>query len=69
MVTMDTVDEDIFHMQERKTQMNAAILENGGTLSTAAEKKRESEEIKSMLQNQLNRYLSDRNKQIINLEP
>jgi hypothetical protein len=63
MVTMDTVDEDIFHMQERKTQMNAAILENGGSLNASTEKKRETEEIKSMLQNQLDRYLSDRNKQ------
>lgn len=56
MVTTDTVDDDIFKMQERKTKMNAAILERGGSI--AAEKNRDNEEIKSMLQNQLDRYLS-----------
>ena len=50
MVTMDTVDDDIYEMQQRKTKMNAAILETGDF-------KVENEEIKSMLQNQLDRFL------------
>jgi SNF2 family DNA or RNA helicase len=59
MVTTETVDDDIYSMQQRKTSMNAAILEKGGSsLDSAAEKKKDQEEIKSMLQNQLDRYLS-----------
>lgn len=58
MVTTETVDDDIYTMQQRKTQMNAAILEKGGSIESAAEKKKDQEAIKSMLQNQLDRYLS-----------
>lgn len=59
MVTMDTVDDDIYEMQQRKTKMNAAILEKGGT-TPQDEKKKDNAEIKSMLQNQLDRYLSNK---------
>jgi len=58
MVTKDTVDDDIYEMQQRKTKMNAAILEQGGSIEAADEKKRDNEEIKNMLQHQLDRYLS-----------
>ncbi|GFH51369.1 SWI/SNF-related matrix-associated actin-dependent regulator of chromatin subfamily A containing DEAD/H box 1 [Chaetoceros tenuissimus] len=46
MVTENTVDADIYQMQERKAQMNAAILQ---TKSSAAKKKAEMDEMKSML--------------------
>jgi hypothetical protein len=61
MVTMHTVDDDIYKMQQRKTKMNAAILEKGGSIESSEEKKRDNAEIKSMLQNQLDRYLSNKN--------
>jgi SWI/SNF-related matrix-associated actin-dependent regulator of chromatin subfamily A containing DEAD/H box 1 len=32
LVTKDTVDSDIYKMQEKKTKMNAAIMESNGTL-------------------------------------
>lgn len=46
MVTENTVDADIYQMQERKAQMNAAILQ---TKSSAAKKKAEKDEMKSIL--------------------
>lgn len=46
MVTENTVDADIYQMQERKAQMNAAILQ---TKSSAAKKKAEMDEMKSIL--------------------
>jgi SWI/SNF-related matrix-associated actin-dependent regulator of chromatin subfamily A containing DEAD/H box 1 len=39
MVTKDTVDEDIYQMQERKAKMNAAILENSWKKDEVNEKK------------------------------
>jgi len=40
LVTEDTVDEDIYAMQQRKTKMNAAIMEsnNGGKFDSSSEK-------------------------------
>jgi len=38
MVTKDTVDEDIYAMQQRKSEMNAAIMENRKNFKSAAEK-------------------------------
>jgi SWI/SNF-related matrix-associated actin-dependent regulator 1 of chromatin subfamily A len=61
MVTKDTVDDDIYEMQQRKTKMNAAILEKGGSIDAAKEKNWDNAEIKSILQNQLERYLSKQN--------
>jgi hypothetical protein len=48
MVTKDTVDADIFDMQERKSKMNAAIMESG------AEAKKER---KDMLKKSMERFL------------
>mmetsp|Transcript_30421 Transcript_30421/g.34677 ORF Transcript_30421/g.34677 Transcript_30421/m.34677 type:complete len:1240 (-) Transcript_30421:270-3989(-) len=58
MVTNDTVDEAIYEMQQRKTEMNAAILEKGGSIDAMKDKKKKNQEIKSMLQCQFDRYLS-----------
>ena len=49
LVTKETVDADIYEMQERKSKMNAAIMES----STEAKKER-----KVMLQAVVNRFLS-----------
>ena len=49
LVCKDTVDADIYEMQERKSKMNAAIMES----STEAKKER-----KDMLQTAVNRFLS-----------
>jgi SWI/SNF-related matrix-associated actin-dependent regulator 1 of chromatin subfamily A len=54
MVTEDTVDADIYKMQERKAEMNAAILET--KTSGAKQKKEESKEMNSMLKNAVTRY-------------
>lgn len=48
LVTKETVDADIYDMQERKSKMNAAILESN------AEKK----ERREMLQSAMNRFLA-----------
>jgi hypothetical protein len=53
MVTKDTVDSDIYNMQERKSKMNAAIMD-----STNAEKK----EKKELLKIALNRFLGSAKK-------
>lgn len=45
MVTENTVDADIYQMQERKAQMNAAILQT----KSSAKKKAEMDEMKSIL--------------------
>mmetsp|Transcript_4548 Transcript_4548/g.6555 ORF Transcript_4548/g.6555 Transcript_4548/m.6555 type:complete len:808 (+) Transcript_4548:927-3350(+) len=50
MVTRETVDADIYMMQERKSKMNAAIMESGSS-STSARDKRE------VMQSALNRVL------------
>jgi hypothetical protein len=49
LVSKDTVDADIFEMQERKSKMNAAIMES----STENKKER-----KVMLEAAVNRFLS-----------
>jgi SWI/SNF-related matrix-associated actin-dependent regulator 1 of chromatin subfamily A len=54
MVTEDTVDADIYKMQERKAEMNAAILETKS--SGAKQKKEETKEMNSMLKNAVTRY-------------
>lgn len=53
MVTENTVDADIYKMQERKAEMNAAILE---TKSNAKQKKADTKEMNSMLKNAVSRY-------------
>lgn len=63
MIIGDTVDSDIYAMQERKAQMNAAIFENEAdsnnakSKSKATEKKEEKEAITSFLQNAMDRYM------------
>jgi len=54
MVTENTVDADIYKMQERKAEMNAAILET--KTSGAKQKKEETKEMNSMLKNAVTRY-------------
>jgi SWI/SNF-related matrix-associated actin-dependent regulator 1 of chromatin subfamily A len=53
MITKGTVDEDIYHMQERKTSMNAAILESSKKNSS----KSEDDDMKNVLKAAVNRYL------------
>ena len=50
MVTKDTVDQDIYDMQQRKEKMNAAIMESGSSDDMKEEKKQ-------VLQTALNRFL------------
>lgn len=60
-MTEGTVDEAIYNMQERKAQMNAAILDNDYAVkpkSKVTEKREEKEEINSMLQNAMEKFLS-----------
>lgn len=56
LVTEDTVDADIYEMQERKAKMNAAILDSGAPRKS--NKRGEEEEVKRMLQKTVDRYLS-----------
>jgi hypothetical protein len=53
MVTEYTVDADIYKMQERKSEMNAAILE---TKSSAKQKREDTKEMNSILKNAVTRY-------------
>ena len=55
MVTKDTVDSDIYEMQERKAKVNAAILDRAG--SAAPTKKQQDDEVKKVLQKTVDRYL------------
>ena len=59
MIVEDTVDADIYAIQERKAQMNAAIFESEGTTSKskASEKKEEKEAINSILQTAMDRFM------------
>lgn len=54
MVTKATVDEDIYQMQERKTSMNAAILER----SKSNASKSEDDDMRNILKAAVNRYLN-----------
>jgi SWI/SNF-related matrix-associated actin-dependent regulator 1 of chromatin subfamily A len=54
MITEDTVDSDIYKMQERKSQMNEAILDSN---SKARKKKnQDSEEMNNILDLAVSRY-------------
>jgi hypothetical protein len=55
MVAKDTVDADIFEMQERKSKMNAAIMESNGVSSSNTDEKKERKEIMKTV---VNRFLS-----------
>jgi hypothetical protein len=55
MVAKDTVDADIFEMQERKSKMNAAIMESNGVSSSTTDEKKERKEIMKTV---VNRFLS-----------
>lgn len=66
-MTENTVDADIYKMQERKAKMNAAILENGSTSNgqkvevsngKKISTKEESKEISNMVQSAIDRLLS-----------
>jgi hypothetical protein len=39
LVSLETVDEDIFKMQEKKVKMNAAIMESSNAATESQEKK------------------------------
>ena len=54
MVTENTVDSDIYKMQERKAEMNAAILET--KKPNAAKKKENAKEINGILELAVSRY-------------
>ena len=51
MVSKDTVDEDIFMMQQRKAKMNAAIM------GSEAYKKPSANDTKQVLETAVNRFL------------
>jgi hypothetical protein len=66
MVTQGTVDEDIYQMQQRKAQMNAAILETGSedgfsssSSNTGATNKKSGDrkEITNMVQSAVDRFI------------
>jgi len=54
MITKGTVDEDIYHMQERKTSLNTAILESSKKNGPS---KAEDEDLKNLLRAAVNRFL------------
>jgi uncharacterized membrane protein YcaP (DUF421 family) len=68
MVTKNTVDSDIYEMQERKAKMNKAILEKNGeiipssskskTSSSTFKKKEEEQQMTSILDKTLSRFQS-----------
>lgn len=53
-VSKDTVDADIFEMQERKAKMNAAIMESSTNKSMEVGK----QERKAILQSVMQKFLS-----------
>ena len=53
LVAKDTVDADIYEMQERKAKMNAAIMESNDNSSSNSKKER-----KVMLEAVVNRFLT-----------
>ncbi len=52
MVTENTVDADIYKMQQRKAKMNEAIMES----KTVKDRKREAEEVQAILKMAVSRY-------------
>lgn len=56
LVAKDTVDEDIFNMQEKKAMMNAAIM---GSSNSAADKKAK----KDITEAALKRFMKSANKE------
>ncbi len=54
MITKETVDADIYSMQERKAEMNAAILET--KQSSSAAKKKEKEDMNVIFEMAVSRY-------------
>jgi len=64
MVTQDTVDDDIYQMQQRKAKMNAAIMESGAPTSDELNKD-------DVLNAAVNRFLSSpglKNRSALNKE-
>ena len=53
MVSKDTVDEDIYNMQQRKARMNAAIMDS----SSSSSNEDMAQEKKQVLDQAVNRYL------------
>lgn len=52
LVSKDTVDEDIYNMQQRKAKMNAAIMESDSEWNKIAKKEKD-----DMLKHVMDRYL------------
>ncbi len=52
MVTENTVDADIYKMQQRKAKMNEAIMES----KTVKDRKKEAEEVQAILKMAVSRY-------------
>ena len=59
-VSKDTVDADIYEMQERKAKMNAAIMESSSTTIKSAEVGKQ--ERKAILQSAMQKFLSPEGK-------
>jgi hypothetical protein len=57
LVTQDTVDNDIFEMQERKAKMNAAIMENNGSSSSSTSSEWSKQAQQDVLRTAVDRYL------------
>lgn len=53
MITEDTVDADIYKMQQRKAKMNAAIMDSK---TKTSDKKTDAKEIKAILDMAVSRY-------------
>jgi hypothetical protein len=56
MVTEETVDADIYEMQQRKEKMNAAILESGSARDKAKIKREEEAAKKSIIDKAIHRF-------------
>lgn len=63
MVTENTVDADIYEMQQRKAKMNAAILESGASNDKTKQKKEDEVFVSKILESAVNRYESKSPKQ------
>lgn len=54
LIAKDTVDEDIYSMQERKAKMSAAIMESSASSSSGFDSKKERDNV---LQSAVDRFL------------
>ena len=57
LVTQDTVDQDIYAMQQRKAEMNAAIMENAAATASLDNKWNQQKEKEAVIQTTVQRFL------------